>query len=245
MQTKGVIVTGGSRGIGRATVELLAREGVDVAFTYNTNHEAAQEVCECTKHDKGRVKGFQASAKSFSEAKEVVHEMTAFLGRIDGLVLNAGINKDMPLMMMSEEDWDNVITTNIGGVFNYTKPVIYQMMKQKHGKIVCITSVSGLKGISGQTNYSASKAAQIGFVRSLSKEVARFNINVNAIAPGFIETDMWSSIAQKQREEIQQEIPFGRPGKVDEVSEVIKFLLSDKSSYMTGSVIVVDGGLSS
>lgn len=245
METKRVVVTGGSRGIGRATVELLAKEGIDVAFTYHINHEAAQEVCDSTKRFKGRVKGFQANAKSFNEAKETVDEIIAFLGGIDGLVLNAGINKDTPLIMMNEEEWDHVISTNIGGVFNYTKPVLYQMMKQKYGKIVCVTSVSGLKGIPGQTNYSASKAAQIGFVRSLSKEVARFNINVNAVAPGFIETDMWFTLAQKQREEIQQEIPFGRPGQVDEISEVIKFLLSEKASYMTGSVIVVDGGLSS
>ncbi|MBD1379492.1 3-oxoacyl-ACP reductase FabG [Metabacillus arenae] len=240
-----IIVTGGSRGIGRATVEALAKDGAHVAFTYYSNHQAAEEVYEATRGFKGQVRGFQANAKSLIETKEAVKEMKEFLGGLDSLVINAGVNKDTPLLMMKEEDWDNVISTNLGGTFNFAKSVIYEMMRQKRGKIVCITSVSGIKGIPGQTNYSSSKAAQIGFVRSLSKEVARYNINVNAIAPGFIETDMWHSIDQVKREELLKEIPLGRPGSLEEISETIKFLLSPYAGYMTGSVLVMDGGLSS
>ncbi|KWU54898.1 beta-ketoacyl-ACP reductase [Bacillus mycoides] len=240
-----IIVTGGSRGIGRATVEALAREGADVAFTYHSNHQAAEEVYEATKGCTGKVQGFQSNAKSLIETKEAVAEMKAFLGGIDSLVINAGIVRDAPLLMMKEEDWDDVITTNLGGTFNYAKSVIFEMMKQKRGKIVCITSVSGLKGIQGQTNYASSKSAQIGFVRSLSKEVARYNILVNAVAPGFVETDMWYDIEQAKREELLKEIPLGRPGTLEEISGTIKFLLSPAAGYMTGSILVMDGGISS
>jgi 3-oxoacyl-[acyl-carrier protein] reductase len=240
-----IIVTGGSRGIGRATVEALAKEGADVAFTYQNNHRAAEEVCEATKSYKGKVQGFQANAKSMIETRETVTQMKDFLGGIDSLIIRAGIVRDAPLIMMTEENWDDVITTNLGGTFNYAKSVIFEMMKQKQGRIICITSVSGIKGIAGQTNYASSKAAQIGFVRSLSKETARYNVLVNAIAPGFIETDIWYSIDPEKRKEVVKEIPLRRPGKIEEVTGAIKFLLSPAAGYMTGSVLVIDGGISS
>ena len=240
-----IIVTGGSRGIGRATVEALAEDGADVAFTYHSNHQAAEEVYEITNAFKGRVQGFQCNSRSLIETKEAVGEMKKFLGGLDSVVINAGVVRDSPLLMMKEEDWDEVISTNLGGTYNLSKSVVFEMMKQKRGRIVCITSVSGLVGIPGQTNYASSKAAQIGFVRSLSKEVARYNILVNAVAPGFIETDMWHTIDSKKREELLKEIPLGRPGTLEEISGTIKFLLSPQSGYMTGSVLVMDGGISS
>ncbi|MDQ0273000.1 3-oxoacyl-ACP reductase FabG [Cytobacillus purgationiresistens] len=240
-----IIVTGGSRGIGRATVEALAKEGAEVAFTYHNNHAAAEEVYQSTNGYKGSVQGFQSNAKSLIETKAAVTQMKKHLNGLDALVINAGIVRDAPLIMMNEEDWDNVISTNLGGTFNYAKSVIFEMMKQKKGRIICITSVSGIKGIPGQTNYAASKAAQIGFVRSLSKETARYNILVNAIAPGFIETDMWHNIDPEKQKEVLKEVPLRRPGTLDEISGTVKFLLSPAASYMTGTVLVMDGGISS
>ncbi|MGY4689626.1 SDR family oxidoreductase [Salibacterium sp. K-3] len=240
-----IMVSGGSRGIGRATVETLAKDGADVAFTYHSNHQAAEEVYDATKHYKGEVKGFQSNARSLMETKNSVKEIKEFLGGLDAVVINAGVVKDAPLLMMNEEDWNDVITTNLDGTYNLAKSVIFEMMKQKRGRIVCITSVSGLIGIPGQTNYASAKAAQIGFVRSLSKEVAKYNILINAIAPGFIETDMWYSMDAEKRKELMSEIPLGRPGTLEEISGTIKFMLSPQSGYMTGSVVVMDGGISS
>lgn len=240
---KKYLITGGTRGIGCAAVRSLSLAGADIAFTYQSNTAAAQSLCDELQAN-GKVVAIQADVVNFQLAKETIEQVKESLGGLDGLILNAGINRDKLLYAMAEEDWDDVITTNLKGTFNYARAAIYSMIKQKCGRVICISSVSGLTGIPGQSNYSTSKAGQIGFVKSLSKEVAKYGITVNAIAPGFIETEMWESIKEKHREQILKEIPMGRAGHVDDVTHAISYLLSPQASYITGSVFVIDGGLS-
>lgn len=243
---KKIFVTGGSRGIGRATVLTLANSGADVVFTYHSNEAAAKAVCEETVQAPGRVWAFPAQAESFAIAKATVQQAREVMGGLDGLVLNAGITRDRPLVMMAEEDWDEVIATNLKGTFNYARAALYDLIRQRYGRIVCVSSVSGGQiGVAGQTNYAATKAGQIGFVRSLAKEVAAYGVTVNAIAPGFIETDLWESIPENKRETIINSIPQKRLGKAEEVAAAIRFFLSAEAAYITGSVLVIDGGLSS
>ncbi|GHO89519.1 3-oxoacyl-ACP reductase FabG [Dictyobacter formicarum] len=244
MSGKRVLVTGGSRGIGRATVLALARSGADVAFTYSSNQASAAEVLAAAEELEGRVIAMQADVVSYEQAKQVVGDVQNELGDLDGLVLNAGITRDGVLAMMPEENWDSVVATNLKGVFNYARAAIYSMIRQHAGRVVCVSSVSGgLMGVAGQTNYGATKAAQIGFVKSLSKEVAAYGITVNAVAPGFIETDIWQSIPAAKRAGLLKSIPQGRLGQPEEVAAAICFLLSEDASYITGSVIEIDGGL--
>ncbi|UFJ42564.1 3-oxoacyl-ACP reductase FabG [Brevibacillus humidisoli] len=242
---KKILVTGGSRGIGRATVLALAKAGADVAFTYHSNTAAAEAVCQEAEEASARVLALQAEAEQFEKTKETVEHVRQMLGGLDGVVLNAGITRDRPLVMMPEESWDEVMTTNLKGTFNYARAAIYDMVRQRSGRIVCVSSVSGLVGVPGQTNYAATKAGQIGFVKSLSKEVAAYGVTVNAVAPGFIETDIWESIPESKREGIMNSIPQKRLGKAEEVAAAIRFLLSEEAAYITGSVLVIDGGLSS
>lgn len=238
-------MTGGSRGIGRATVLALAEAGADVAFTYSSNEEAAHDVCTAAEGYSGKVLAIQANAEDFAAAKSAVERVQDELGGLDGVVINAGITKDRPLVMMPEGDWDDVIATNLKGTFNYARAAVYGMIRERSGRIVCVSSVSGLTGVLGQSNYSATKAGQIGFVRSLSKEVGPYGITVNAVAPGFIETDIWEQIPENKREGILASIPVGRLGQAQEVAAAIRYLLSPDAAYITGSVLVIDGGLSS
>ena len=240
---KVAIVTGGTRGIGRAIVLELVSNAAKVAFTYQRNQEAADILCQEVKERGGEIIGFQHDVTNFDGAKTVCDAVKERFGAIDMLVNNAGITRDKPLVMMQEEDWRAVIETNLYGTINFSRAVIYSLMKQKSGRIVNMTSVSGQTGLPGQTNYSASKAGIIGFTKALAKEVAKTGVTVNAVAPGFIATDMLETMPVKLRDQVLAMIPIGRFGQPQEVAKVVKFLLTDAASYITGQILTVDGGL--
>jgi 3-oxoacyl-[acyl-carrier protein] reductase len=235
---KVAIVTGGSRGIGRAIVQALAREGAKVAFTYVQNKALADELTNGE-----TIVGFQADVTDFTQAKDLVKQVKERFGRIDILVNNAGITRDKLLAMMSEKDWDDVLDTNLKGAFNLTKHVVGVMLRQKSGTILNVTSISGIVGMAGQVNYSSSKAGMIGFTKALAKEIAKVNVTVNALALGFVETDMTGALNSEYREKIIGQIPLGRIAQPEEMAEVALFMLSPKASYMTGQVLQIDGGL--
>jgi 3-oxoacyl-[acyl-carrier protein] reductase len=236
-QDKVAIVSGGSRGIGRAIVQALAANGAKVAFTYVQNKALADEVAQ------NGILGYQADVTSFDQAKDLVKQVKEKFGRIDILVNNAGITRDKLILRMSEKDWDDVIDTNLKGTFNLSKPVIAAMVSQRSGTILNITSISGIVGMPGQVNYSSSKAGMIGFTKSLAKEVAKANITVNALALGFVETDMTAALNEEYRKKALEMIPLGRVGKAENMADVAIFLLSEQANYITGQVIQVDGGL--
>lgn len=240
---KVAIVTGGSRGIGKAIVLELARNGCNVAFNYNKNTEAANALVKEIESMGMKAISFQVNAASFEGSKNMAKEVKDTFGKIDFLVNNAGITRDKLLALMGESDWDEVISTNLKSVYNFSKAVITQMIKQKCGSILNITSVSGLMGMAGQVNYSSSKAGMVGFTKSLAKEVGKVNITVNAIACGFIETDMTSVLPPEYKDKMIEMIPVRRFGKPEEIAKVAAFLLSDDARYITGHVISVDGGL--
>jgi 3-oxoacyl-[acyl-carrier protein] reductase len=237
------IVTGGSRGIGRAIVLALVRSGVDCVFTYAGNRAAAESLVAEVDARGRRALAVQLDARDFEGAKALVEDVKTKFGRLDFLVNNAGIIRDKSLMSMTREDWSDVIDTNLTGVFNATRACIISFLKQKRGNIVNVSSVSGIHPLPGQVNYAAAKAGVIGFTKSLAKEVAPYNIRVNAVAPGFIETDMTAGFNEKLRQKFTSMIPLDRFGTVDEVAHAVLFLVSDASQYITGQTLQLDGGL--
>jgi 3-oxoacyl-[acyl-carrier protein] reductase len=247
--SKRAIVTGGTRGIGRAIVKELASKsccGVlfsDVAFIYNSCDECAEELQQEINNPNIKIHGFKADASSLKDAEATVQNAIETLGGVDILVNNAGITRDNLLLRMSEQDFDSVINVNLKSVFNYTKAVMKHMIKQRYGRIVNIASVVGMIGNAGQSNYAASKAGVIGFTKATAKELASRNITVNAVAPGFIETEMTHQLNEKQREALLQNIPLKRMGTPEDIARVVAFLCSEDANYVTGQVIAVDGGM--
>ncbi len=238
-----VLVTGGSRGIGKAIVEKAAGAGARVAFTYlKANDEAGFLEKQLTAQG-ASICPVKADVRDFEAMQSVISKIVERFGRLDALVNNAGVVRDKALMMMSPEDWRDVIDTNLTGTFNVCRAAIITLMKQRFGRIVNITSVAGIAGMAGQVNYSASKAGIIGLTKSLAKEVAAYNITVNAVAPGFIESDMTKDVAAKKKDELVKQIPLGRFGQTSEVAQLVTYLLSDEAAYITGQVMVMDGGL--
>jgi len=240
---KVAIVTGGSRGIGRSIVLALCREGADCAFTYTRNSAAAESLAKEVQGIGRRAKPFQIDVRDFEGTKMFIEEVKKEFGRIDILVNNAGITRDKSLMMMNKEDWSEVIDTDLTGVFNTTRACIISFLKQRSGNIVNMSSVSGIHPLPGQVNYAAAKAGVLGFTKSLAREVAPYNIRVNAVAPGFVDTDMTSALSETYREAVMKMVPLGRFGSAGEVAEVVAFLAGDASQYITGQVIQIDGGL--
>ncbi len=240
---KVALITGATRGIGRQIALTLSKEGFNIALNYRKENE---ELMELKKEiEANQVKCFQVAGdvSIFEECEKLVKQVIEKFGKIDVLVNNAGITKDMLLMRMSKEDFEQVIDVNLIGTFNMTKNVISHMLKARTGRIINISSVVGISGNAGQTNYAASKAGIIGFTKSLAKEVASRNILVNAVAPGFIETSMTDVLKDEVKEEITKNIPLKRIGVAQDVANVVKFLASEDSSYITGQVIHVDGGM--
>jgi 3-oxoacyl-[acyl-carrier protein] reductase len=243
LEGKTALVTGASRGIGRAIALRFAEEGANVAFTFLSSVEKGQAL-EAELTAKGvKAKGYRSDASDYKAAEELINAVIKDLGGLDVLVNNAGITKDGLLMRMSEEQWDTVITVNLKSVFNLTKAATRQLMKQKSGSIINLTSVVGLRGNAGQANYAASKAGIIGFTKSVALELGSRNIRSNAIAPGFIETEMTGELDAKVVEEWKQGIPLKRAGSADDVAQCAVFLASDRSTYITGQVLQVDGGM--
>lgn len=243
LKGKVALITGASRGIGRAMAQKFAQEGATVAFTYLSSVEKGQALEEELRTFGGQAKGYRSDASDHKAAEELVNQVVADFGKLDVLINNAGITKDGLLMRMSEEQWDAVINVNLKSVFNLTKAAIKPMMKAKAGSIINLTSVVGIRGNAGQANYAASKAGIIGFTKSVALELGSRNIRSNAIAPGFIETEMTGEINEKALEEWKQQIPMKRGGQPDEVADCAVFLASDLSRYITGQVLQVDGGM--
>lgn len=240
---KTAVVTGASGGIGRAIAIALAKQGAQVAVHYRGNRAKAEAVKEEITAAGGTAEIFGCDVADFESCKQFIKEVTDHFGKIDILVNNAGITKDGLLMGMKESDFSDVIDTNLKGTFNCMKFVVRQMMKQKYGRIINISSVSGVAGNAGQANYCASKAGVIGLTKSAAKELASRNITVNAIAPGYVETEMTAVLSDKVKEEIQSRIPIPRLGQPEDIAHAAVFLASDYASYITGQVLLVDGGM--
>ena len=240
---KVAVVTGGSRGIGRAIALKLASLGAKVVVNYRVNAEAAQEVVEAIKAQGGEAIAVQADVRNADDAKRLVQTAQSTYGRLDILVNNAGIHRDNLLVRMSEEDWDAVMDTNLRGTFNCTKAAMRPMMKQRYGRIVNITSVSGLAGNPGQANYSAAKAGLVGFTKAVAKEVGPRKITVNAIAPGYITTDQTAYLPEEWKAKAIEMTPLGRAGSPEDIANAVAFLASDEAGFVTGVVLRVDGGL--
>lgn len=243
LNNKTALITGASRGIGKGIAKEFAKQGANIAFTFNASVEAANELENELETYGIKAKGYQSNAANFDAAQDLVKEVIEEFGSLEILINNAGITKDNLLMRISEEDFDKVIEVNLKSVFNLTKAVIRPMMKQRSGSIINMSSVVGVKGNAGQANYAASKAGILGFTKSVALELGSRNIRCNAIAPGFIETEMTSKLDEKTVDEWRKAIPLKRGGTPEDVANACVFLASDLSSYITGQTLNVDGGM--
>ena len=243
LQGKCALVTGGSRGIGRAVCLELARQGARVAEHYAGHAAAAEEAVQACAALGAEAFAIQADVADAAATEAMVKEVLARFGRLDILVNNAGVTRDGLMPMMKEADWDAVLDTNLKGAFHCMKAVYRPMMKQKYGRIVNLSSIVGLRGNAGQANYAASKAGLIGLTKSMAKELAARKVTVNAVAPGFIDTDMTAALPEKAREAMLTTIPMGRLGQAEDVAKAVAFFAGDDSAYVTGQVLCVDGGM--
>lgn len=243
LSNKTAIVTGGTRGIGKAIVSKFIEQGCNVAFTFHSNNKEAKKLEEKFSNSSIACKGYKSNAANFSESLNLIENVTKDFEKVDILVNNAGITRDGLIIRMSEENWDDVINTNLKSCFNLTKAISKIFLSQKYGSIINITSVVGVKGNAGQSNYAASKAGIIGFTKSIALELGARNIRCNAVAPGFISTEMTEKINKSELEEWKKGIPLKREGLPKDVANICAFLAADQSSYITGQVINVDGGM--
>ena len=243
LKNKVALVTGAGRGIGRAIAIALAKEGAEVIINYNGSEGRAQEVKQTIEENGGKASIYKCNVSDFEACEAMIKDVVKEYGHLDILVNNAGITRDNLIMKMSEEDFDAVINANLKGCFNTIKAVSRQMLKQRSGRIINITSVSGILGNAGQANYSASKAGIIGLTRTMARELASRGITVNGIAPGFVDTDMTKVLPEQVREAATAQIPLGRFGKPEDIANMAAYLASEKASYITGQIISVDGGM--
>ena len=239
LRGKTAVITGGSRGIGRACVEAFSKAGANVLFTYNKSRDEAKLLEKSGKN----IAGIKADVKDYEQCRAVIGAALKKFKKIDILVNNAGKTADRALVMMTNDDWKDVLDTNLGGTYNMTRALITTFMKQKSGCVINMSSVSGIVGLPRQTNYSASKAGIIGFTKALAKEVASYGIRVNAVCPGYIKTDMLKSLSDDIKKHVLASIPAGRMGEPAEVAELCVFLASDEAGYINGETIKIDGGL--
>ena len=242
-ERKAAIVTGASRGIGRAAAVRLAKMGMDIVFTYNSGSQAAEETKALCEAEGARVLAVQADVSKSENCEKLAEKAMDFCGHIDVLVNNAGITRDALIIRMSDEQFDQVIDTNLKGAFYMMRAVSKQMMKQRSGRIINISSVVGVMGNAGQVNYAASKAGVIGMTKSLARELASRKVTVNAIAPGMIETDMTAAMPEKAKDAMKAAIPLGEMGRPEDIASAVAFLAGEDSRYITGQVICVDGGM--
>lgn len=243
LEGKNVIITGASRGIGKGVAEVFSQHGANIAFTYHSSDEKAKALAEELSTNGCKVKGYKSDASDFEAAQQLADAVVQEFGSIDVVVNNAGITKDNLLMRMSEQDFDRVMKVNMNSVFNLTKAVMRPMLKQRKGSIINMSSVVGVKGNAGQANYAASKSAIIGFTKSVALELGSRNIRCNAIAPGFIETEMTEVLGEDAIKEWRESIPLKRGGAPEDIANATLFLASDMSSYISGQVLNVCGGM--
>ena len=243
LEGKAAIVSGASRGIGRAVALKLSDCGASVVVNYLNSSEAANELVADIIKTGSKAIAIKADVSVYEQAQDLIKSSIESFGKLDILVNNAGITRDKLIMVMTEEDWDEVQSTNLKSTFNCSKAAVKHMMRNRYGRIINITSVAGQMGNAGQTNYSASKAGQIGFTKALAREVAARNITVNGIAAGYIETDIWKNVPENMRDAVLSLIPLGRKGLPEEIALAVAFLASDHAAYITGQILGIDGGM--
>ena len=243
LKNKIALITGAGRGIGRAIAIALAKEGAEVVINYNGSEERAKEVKQTIEENGGKASMYKCNVSDFAACEAMIKDIVKEYGHLDILVNNAGITKDGLLMKMSEEDFDKVLDTNLKGTFHTIRAALRQMIRQRSGRIINMASVVGVSGNAGQANYAASKAGVIGLTKTAAREVASRGITVNAVAPGFIETDMTEVLPEKIKEASAAQIPLGKFGKAEDVANAVAFLASEDAGYITGQVLHVDGGM--